>query len=197
MLSAAIDIYGRITRALDSTFDAWFLGLLARFVFLAVLFVYFINSALTKVGDGVLGFFTIQDAAYFQILPAVVERFGYDASQVPIFPYGIIVAMGTYSEFILPILIVLGLLTRIAALGMIVFVIVQSYVDVAFHKVDAATLGAWFDNLSNGTIMDQRFFWVFLLLYLVLRGPGLISLDHVLGRWATAADRKVAHRISA
>ena len=195
MLSAAIDIYGRITRALDSTFDAWFLGLLARFVFLAVLFVYFINSALTKVGDGVLGFFTIKDAAYFQILPTVVERFGYDASQVPIFPYGIIVVMGTYSEFILPILIVLGFLTRIAALGMIVFVIVQSYVDVAFHKVDAATLGAWFDNLSNGAIMDQRFFWVFLLLYLVLRGPGLISLDHVIGHWAKAGDRKVAHRV--
>ena len=197
MLSAAIDIYGRITRALDSTFDAWFLGLLARFIFLAVLFVYFINSALTKVNDGVLGFFTIKDGAYAQILPAVFERFGYDASQVPIFPYGIIVAFGTYSEFILPILIVLGLFTRIAAFGMIVFVVVQSYVDVAFHQVDAATLGAWFDKLSNGAIMDQRFFWVFLLLYLVLRGPGLFSLDHLLGRWATAGDRRVAHRVNA
>lgn len=197
MLSAAIDIYGRITRALDSTFDAWFLGLLARFIFLAVLFVYFINSALTKVNDGVLGFFTIKDGAYAQILPAVFERFGYDASQVPIFPYGIIVAFGTYSEFILPILIVLGLFTRIAAFGMIVFVVVQSYVDVAFHQVDAATLGAWFDKLSNGAIMDQRFFWVFLLLYLVLRGPGLFSLDHLLSRWATAGDRRVAHRVNA
>ena len=197
MLSAAIDIYGRITRALDSTFDAWFLGLLARFVFLAVLFVYFINSALTKVNDGVLGFFTIKDGAYAQILPAVFERFGYDASQVPFFPYGLIVVLGTYSEFILPILIVLGFLTRIAALGMIVFVAVQSYVDIVFHQADAATIGAWFDNLSNGVIMDQRFFWLFLLLYLVLRGPGLISLDHLLGRWATAGDRKVAHRVGA
>ena len=195
MLSAAIDIYGRITRGLDSLFDAWLLGLLARFVFLAVLFVYFINSALTKVGDGVLGFFTIDDAAYFQILPAVVERFGYDASQVPVFPYGLIVFFGTYSEFLLPVLIVLGLLTRIAALGMIVFVFVQSYVDIVFHKADAATIGAWFDNVSNSAILDQRTLWVFLLLYLVLRGPGLISLDHVIGHWAKAGDRKVAHRV--
>ncbi len=197
MLSAAIDLYGRGTRALEGALDGWFPGLLARLIFLAVLFVYFFNSALTKVGDGVLGFFTVGDNAYFQILPAVVERFGYDASQVPFIPYGFIVTLGTYSEFILPLLIVLGFLTRIAALGMIGFVLVQSYVDIAFHNADAATIGAWFDNLSNAVILDQRALWMFLLIYLVVRGPGMISLDFALGRWATAADRKVATRVEA
>lgn len=197
MLSAAIDLHGRVTGALERALDSWFPGLLARLVFLAVLFVYFFNSALTKVGDGVLGFFTVGDNAYFQILPAVVERFGYDASQVPFIPYGFIVTLGTYSEFVLPLLIVLGLFTRLAALGMIGFVLVQSYVDIAFHNADAATIGAWFDNLSNAVILDQRALWMFLLIYLVVRGPGLISLDHALGRWATASDRKVATRVQA
>ena len=173
----------------DSVFDAaqrnvedWFPGLLARFVFAAVLLVYFYNSALKKIGEGTLGFLTVADNAYFQILPSVVERYGYDASQVPSFPYDIIVYMGTYSEFLLPALIVLGLFTRIAALGMIVFVCVQSYVDIAFHGVDAETIGAWFDRFSEAVILDQRALWVFLLIYLVIRGPGKISLDYVLHR---------------
>ncbi len=197
MLSAAVNLHGQITSALERALNGWFLGLLARLVFLAVLFVYFFNSALTKVADGVAGFFTIADNAYFQILPAVVERFGYDASQVPFIPYGAIVTLGTYSEFLLPLLIVLGFLTRLAALGMTVFILVQSYVDIAFHNADAATIGAWFDRLSNAAILDQRALWIFLLLYLIVRGPGVLSLDYVLGRWATAGDRAVALRVKA
>jgi putative oxidoreductase len=88
---------------------------------------------------------------------------------------------GTYAEFVLPALIVLGFLTRIAAAGMIVFVAVQTYVDLNFHGVDAATIGAWFDKEPGSTIADQRAFWVFLLLYLVLRGAGAISLDRLFG----------------
>ena len=200
MLSAAVNLHGQVTGALERALDGWFLGLLARLVFLAVLFVYFFNSALTKVDlqeAGLIGFFTIKDNAYFQIIPAVVERFGYDASQVPFIPYGLIVTLGTYSEFLLPLLIVLGFLTRLAALGMTVFIAVQSYVDIAFHNADAATIGAWFDNLSNAVILDQRAFWVFLLLYLVVRGPGAISLDYVLRRWVSAGERAVALRVKA
>lgn len=177
MISRLAGWYNLIFEKLQSALEDWFLGLAARFVFAGVLLVYLYNSALTKVGDGVLGFFTIQDNAYFQILPSVVERFDYDASQVPFFPYDIIVAAGTYSEFILPLLIVLGLFTRVAALGMIGFVAVQSFVDIAFHGADAKTTGALFDRFSDSAIVDQRSLWVFLLIYLVIRGPGLLSLD--------------------
>ncbi len=177
MISRLAGWYDLIFEKLQSALEDWFLGLAARFVFAGVLLVYLYNSALTKVGDGVLGFFTIQDNAYFQILPSVVEHYDYDASQVPFFPYDIIVAAGTYSEFILPLLIVLGLFTRVAALGMIGFVAVQSFVDVAFHGADAKTTGALFDRFSDSLIVDQRSLWVFLLIYLVIRGPGLLSLD--------------------
>lgn len=177
MISRLAGLYSLIFEKLQSALEDWFLGLAARFVFAGVLLVYLFNSALTKVGDGVLGFFAIQDNAYFQILPSVVEHYDYDASQVPFFPYDIIVAAGTYSEFILPLLIVVGLFTRAAALGMIGFVAVQSFVDIAFHGADAKTTGALFDRFSDSVIVDQRSLWVFLLVYLVIRGPGLLSLD--------------------
>ena len=97
-----------VTRLHQATFELiqaalqdWFPGLLARVTFASVLFFYFFNSAKTKVGDGLQGFLQVQDNAYFQILPKVIEQFGYDASQVPSFPYQWIVYAGTYSEFIL------------------------------------------------------------------------------------------------
>jgi putative oxidoreductase len=186
MISRLTDLHGRLFGLAEARLDGWFLGLLARFVFAAVLLVYFLNSASTKVGAGIAGFFSIGDNAYFQILPSVVEAYGYDASQVPFFPWDLIVIAGTYAEFVLPVLIVLGLFTRLAALGMIGFIVVQSYVDIAFHGADAATIGAWFDNLSNAAILDQRALWVFLLITLVVKGAGAISLDALLARSFTA-----------
>lgn len=184
MVTLLTSLHGRVFGFLEAKLDGWFLGLLARLVFAAVLAIYYLHSAATKVGDGVTGFFSIGDNAYFQILPSVVEAYGYDASQVPFFPYDIIVFAGTYAEFVLPVLIVLGLFTRLAALGMIGFIVVQSYVDIAFHGVDAATIGSWFDRLPSAAILDQRAFWVFVLIYLVVRGAGALSLDAVLGKAA-------------
>ena len=46
---------------------------------------------------------------------------------------------------------------------------------------DAQTIGAWFDRQSGSLIMDQRAFWIFLLVVLVLRGGGPLSLDRLLG----------------
>lgn len=182
MMRAIVALHHGVFGAVQRHLDDWLPGLLARLVFAGVLLVYFLNSATKKLGEGVSGLFTVTDNAYFQILPSVVERYGYDASQVPFFPWDIIVYLGTYSEVLLPVLIVLGLLTRIAALGMIVFVIVQSYVDIAFHGVDAETIGAWFDRFSDAAIVDQRALWIFLLAYLVIRGAGKMSLDQLLYR---------------
>jgi len=186
MITKLIDLYGRSVGRAEAALDGWFLGLLARFVFAAVLLIYYLNSAATKVGDGIAGFFAVGDNAYFQILPSVVEAYGYDASQVPFFPWDLIVVAGTYAEFLLPILIVLGLFTRLAAIGMIGFTLVQSTVDIAFHGVDAQTIGSWFDRLPDAAILDQRAFWVFLLLVLVVKGAGAVSLDWVLGKFLLA-----------
>ena len=153
---------------------------LARFVFAAVLLLYYWNSGLTKLGEGFTGFLFPRDGAYIQIFPKTVEAAGYDFSQLGIFHWAVVTA-GTWAEFILPLLIVLGLFTRLAALGMIGFVFVQSWVDLFGHGgIANGTLGAWFDRMPDGIILDQRAFWIFILLYLVLRGGGPLSLDRIL-----------------
>ncbi len=54
-----------------------------------------------------------------------------------------------------------GLFIRLAALGMIGFVVVQSYMDVAFHGVDGTTIGAWFDRLTDAIMGLWPVLWVF------------------------------------
>ena len=52
MIATLSSLYGRVAGAVERGLDPWFTGLLARFVFAAVLLVYYLNSASTKVGDG-------------------------------------------------------------------------------------------------------------------------------------------------
>ncbi len=174
--------YSLVFLSLQRLAEGWFLGLAARFVFAAVLLVYFWNSALTKLGAGPFGFLSPSVGAYAQILPKMMESVGYDVSAIPFFPYGLIVLLGTWAEFILPIAVTLGLFTRLSSLAMIGFIVVMSVVDITGHGADAATIGAWFDRVSDAAILDQRLLWAFPLTYLILRGPGVISLDWVFGR---------------
>lgn len=162
--------------------EGWFIGLAARAIFASVLLVYFLKSAMTKVGPGILGFLSPTTGAYAQILPKITEAASYDISQIAFFPYGLIVLAGTWVEFILPVLIVIGLFTRAASLGMIVFIIVLSYVDITGHGVDASVIGAPFDGNPSAMISDQRVLWCFMLLVLMLRGAGAVSLDALLAR---------------
>jgi putative oxidoreductase len=151
---------------------AWLLPTAARLVFAGVLFGYFWASAGTKL-DGV---FTPSMGAYAQIFPKAFEAVGYDASQMGLW-HQLVVLAGAWAEYVLPVLIVLGLLTRMAALGMVGFVLVQSLTDVLGHGAGA---GAWFDRASDALIVDQRAFWMLLFLVLIVKGAGPFSADRVL-----------------
>jgi putative oxidoreductase len=175
-----ISLYSRLAGGLDAA-APFLLPLAARIVFAGVLLIYFWGSGLTKLGDGFLGFLTLSDGAYVQIFPKAMEAAGYDASQLGVFHWGVAVA-GTWAEFILPLLIVLGLMTRLAALGMMGFIAVQSLTDILGHGVAGDDLGQWFDRASGALIADQRALWVLLLLILLLKGAGSWSLDAVLRR---------------
>ncbi|WP_305986775.1 DoxX family protein [Roseibium sp. MMSF_3544] len=178
-----VRLYTAVFGGLERITNGWFLGLAARLIFAAVLLQFFLNSAMTKIGGSIMNIFTPTAGAYAQMFPQLMEQVSYDTSQIEYFPYGLIVLLGTWGEFILPVLVVVGLFTRAASVGMIIFIGVMTYVDITGHGLDAKSIGAFFDGDPYGIVSDDRLLWVFLLLVPVLKGPGVISLDWLLGRY--------------
>ncbi|WP_436074428.1 DoxX family protein [Acidovorax delafieldii] len=106
-------------------------------------------SARTKVE----GWLTISDSAY------TLFR---DEYKLPVLPPELAAQMATVAEHLFPVLLVLGLFTRLSALallGMTLTIQLFVYPD------------AWPTHLS----------WAGLMLYLVGRGAGNVSLDRALG----------------
>lgn len=164
--------YDRLA-ALTARQSDWLLPTLARLVFAGVLLGYFWASAATKLD----GPFSPSLGGYAQIFPRAFEAVNYDASQMGPWPRLVVLA-GAYAEYLLPALIVLGLFTRLAALGMASFVLVQSLTDIFGHGAKA---GAWFDRASDALIMDQRALWMLALVVLVVKGAGPLALDRLFG----------------
>jgi putative oxidoreductase len=107
----------------------------------------FFMSGRTKVE----GFLTVTDGAY------ALFR---DEYKVPLVPPEIAAPMAAYAEHLLPVLLVVGLFTRLSALGLLgMTLVIQLFVYP----------DAWPTHLS----------WATLALFLVGRGAGPISLD----RW--------------
>ena len=189
ILVATASLHDRAFGWIERQLEPWFLGLSARLIFSSVLMVYFLNSALTKLGDGPLGLFSPSIGAYAQIVPPIAEAAGYDVNQIAFMPWGLIVLAGTLAEFILPILIFIGLATRLAALAFIGFIAVMTFVDIHFHAVGAETIGQLFDSVHNSAILDQRLLWLMPLLLLITKGPGILSVDYLLTRWLGSESR--------
>jgi len=154
---------------LASRQSAWLLPTAARLVFAGVLAGYFWSSALTKLD----GPFSPTIGAYAQIFPKAFEAVGYDPGQMS-FWQGLVVLLGSWAEVVLPLLIVIGLATRLASLGMAGFVLVQSLTDIFGHGSDS---GAWFDRASDALILDQRGLWMLLFAVLIVKGAGPLSAD--------------------
>ncbi|MEM8576283.1 MAG: hypothetical protein AAGF60_00380 [Pseudomonadota bacterium] len=160
--------YNALTARLDHAGDI-LLPTLARLTFAGVFLIYFIASAGLKY-DGTV--FSPSAGGFGQIFPAAAEAVLWDVTQMSVFQRLVIVA-GTIAEYVLPVLIVIGLMTRLAAIGMIGFVLVQTYVDVTGH---GAALGGWFSG-GAPDLFDQRSLWIVLLLVLVFKGAGPLSVD--------------------
>jgi len=83
--------------------------------------------------------------------------------KVPFFPPLVAARMAMVQELTLPVFLFLGLGTRLATLpllGMIAFIQIFVYPN------------AWTDHL----------FWASALLFILTRGPGVLSLDHLISR---------------
>ena len=108
----------------------------------------FFQSGRTKVE----GLFTIKDSTWF--------LFEHEYA-LPLIPSNIAAVMGTTAEHVLPVLMILGLATRLSALGLLgMTAVIQTFVYP----------DAW---VTHGL-------WASALLALVARGPGALSLDRVL-----------------
>lgn len=109
----------------------------------------FFQSGRTKVE----GLFSIKDSTWY--------LFQHEYA-LPLIPYELAAVMATIAEHALPILLIAGLFTRFAALGLLVMTaVIQTFVYP----------GAW---ITHGL-------WAAALLALIARGPGAWSLDRVLG----------------
>jgi putative oxidoreductase len=84
--------------------------------------------------------------------------------KVPILPPEIAAPMAAAVELSTPILLVLGLFTRVATLPMIAMTLV---IQIFVYPQ------SWADHLA----------WMTFLLLLLTRGPGVISLDHLIGKY--------------
>jgi putative oxidoreductase len=182
VIEKLVKLHAWLFGAIERGTQDWFIGLFARLTFLAVLFGYFHSSWSTKAGEGLIGLVAVRPGAWYQIAPWAVEAAGGDLAKTG-FIDTVIVHAGTYAELLLPLMIVAGLFARAAALGMIVFVAVQSFVDIRFHGVGPETTGALFDRFPDSVIADQRLLWVFLLAMIVIKGAGYLSLDRLAGHW--------------
>lgn len=91
--------------------------------------------------------------------------------QVPLLSPAMAAVLGTAGELLLPLLLIIGWLTRIGAIGLsaVNIMAVVSYYHVLGSEGFEAALG-------------QHWLWGVLLVAIAVWGPGHFSLDHWLGR---------------
>jgi putative oxidoreductase len=87
--------------------------------------------------------------------------------KVPILPPEIAAPLAAAFELSMPVLLILGLFTRLAALPLLGMSLV---IQFALGAADPA-----YNNI-------EHFYWMFLLLTIFVFGPGKISLDHLIMR---------------
>lgn len=141
---AATGLRGTWNRVADWLGDVIGHGLLALAARVAVAAIFFLSGR-TKV-DGLL---TVNETAY------TLFREDY---KVPLLPPEFAAHLATYAEHLFPVLLVLGLFTRLSALALLgMTAVIQVFVYPS----------AWPTHLS----------WAALMLYLIGRGAGPVSLD--------------------
>lgn len=121
---------------------------LAPIVRIAIAAVFWLSGR-TKVD----GFLTVNENAFFLF----EEEF-----KVPLVPPDVAAYMATYAETFFPILLVLGLLTRLSAFALL---IMTAVIEIFVYPL------AWPTHLT----------WAALTLYLIGRGAGKWSLDRAFG----------------
>jgi putative oxidoreductase len=156
IVSSVIGLFERIPNTL--------IAFIARFSIAAI----FWSSGQTKIqgfainivsGDFVLGWPQLSDSA--------VALFQ-DEYKLPLLPPEVAAPMAALAEHVLPLLILIGLATRLSALALLgMTLVIQVFVYPGAYAMHGS--------------------WAALLLYLMARGPGKLSIDHWLATRHAAA----------
>lgn len=142
-------LYGRIVAWLS---DSWFEQLTMLFVRIALGGIFW-RSGRTKVDEG--SWLSVSDTAKF--------LFEEEYKNVPL-PAEFAAYMATYAEHLFPLLLFIGLFTRLSALALLgMTMVIQIFVYPE----------AWW---------SVHIIWVALALVLIVRGPGAISVDALLAK---------------
>jgi len=124
----------------------------------------FLMSGLTKVGKDYMVTSSTIDLFKYEYMPYASE------SLATIGAY-----LATYAELVLPILLVIGFLTRPAALGLFILNLVAAYYIVSVAD-DYSAAGHW-----------QHITWGAMLAVIFAFGPGALSIDKWLSnKWKNA-----------
>lgn len=151
LIAWACSLFARIPHSL--------VALLARFSIAAV----FWNSGQTKVSGFALNIVTGEFALGWPQLSDSALALFQDEYKLPFIAPALAAPMAATAEHLLPLLLLVGLGTRFAALGLLgMTLVIQTFVYPDAYP-------------THGT-------WAALLLYLMSRGPGAISLDHWIAR---------------
>lgn len=138
-------LWNRTAGAMQSLIGHDLLALCARLAIAGIFFM----SARTKVD----GWLTIKDSTFTLFM---------EDYKLPLLPPEFAAHLATYAEHVFPVLLVLGLCTRLSALALLGMTAVIQF----FVYPDA-----WATHLS----------WAGLLLYLIGRGAGALSVDARIG----------------
>lgn len=141
-------------------------ALLARFSIAAV----FWNSGQTKVSGFVLNIVSGEFELGWPRLSDSALALFQDEYKLPFIAPELAAPLAAFAEHLLPLLLLVGLGTRFAALGLLGMTLV---IQVFVYPDAYATHGTW----------------AALLLYLMSRGPGAVSLDHWIARRFQATQR--------
>lgn len=142
-LAPVADFYARVT-ALLQRFAAPVFDLAVRLYIAQVFFM----SGRTKIADWETTVYLFESEYNVPVLPPEIAAY-----------------IGTTFELLMPVFLIVGLASRLAALPLIGMACVIQFV-----------LGS--ANPDYDSV--EHFYWMFLLAMIVIRGPGLLSLDHLI-----------------
>ncbi len=94
-----------------------------------------------------------------------------DIHPLPLVPAAIAALVATTAEIVLPILLAIGLFTRVPALGLLIMTAIIEFVAAQTPQ-----------GIENNIANHQHVLWMLLFSYLVIRGGGPLSLDGFVAR---------------